>query len=150
MATAVRNDAHPVRPRGGADAGGVSGDSPAVPAARRPGTGHRRVALAERRWLAEFVAGVRARHAEVVQDVIVYRSKACGDWNDDSDIDVLVIVADGGAARREALRKLASRLSATTDALPTILTRTDSEWRQLGDADPPLRGGTERDGFSVW
>ena len=108
------------------------------------------MALAERRWLAEFVAGVRARHAEVVQDVIVYGSKACGDWNDSSDIDLLVIVADGGAARREALRKLASRLSATTDALPTILTRTDSEWRQLGDADSPLRGGIERDGFSIW
>ena len=86
---------------------------------------------------------VRARHAEVVQDVIVYGSKACADWNDNSDIDVLVIVADGGAARREALRKLASRLSATTDALPTILTRTESEWRQLGDADSPLRRGIE-------
>ncbi len=63
---------------------------------------------------------------------------------------MLVIVADGGAERREALRKLASRLSVTTDALPTILTRTESEWRQLGDADSPLRRGIERDGFNVW
>ena len=49
---------------------------------------------------------MRARHAEVVQDVIVYGSKARGDWNDDSDIDVLVIVADGAAERSKALRHL--------------------------------------------
>ena len=46
---------------------------------------------------------MRARHAEVVQDVIVYGSKARGDWHDDSDIDVLIIVADAGAERRKRL-----------------------------------------------
>ena len=75
---------------------------------------------AERKWLAEFVAAVRARHAKVVQDVIVYGSKARGDWNDDSDIDVLVIVADGAAERRKALRHLAYDLSLTAEALPAI------------------------------
>ena len=105
---------------------------------------------AERKWLAEFVAAVRARHAEVVQDVIVYGSKARGDWNDDSDIDVLVIVADGAAERRKALRHLAYDLSLTAEALPAILTRTESEWQQLGDEDSPLRRGIDRDGFSVW
>ena len=64
---------------------------------------------------------MRARHAEVVQDVIVYGSKARGDWNDDSDIDVLVIVADGAAERSKALRHLAYDLSLTAEALPAIL-----------------------------
>ena len=59
----------------------------------------------ERKWLAEFVAAVRARHGEVVQDVIVYGSKARGDCHDDSHIDVLVIVptAAPNAARRSAI-----------------------------------------------
>ena len=73
-----------------------------------------------------------------------------GDWNDDSDIDVLVIVADGAAERRKALRHLAYDLSLTAEALPAILTRTESEWQQLGEEDSPLRRGIERDGFSVW
>ena len=38
-----------------------------------------------------------------MQDVIVYGSKARGDCNEDSDIDVLVIVADGAAERHNAL-----------------------------------------------
>ena len=128
--------------------------SPATePLSGRPVDPRRAVAgwtPAERKWLAEFVAAVRARHAEVVQDVIVYGSKARGDWNDDSDIDVLVIVADGAAERRKALRHLAYDLSLTAEALPAILTRTESEWQQLGEEDSPLRRGIERDGFSVW
>ena len=107
-------------------------------------------APAERKWLAELVAAVRARHAEVVHNVIVYGSKARGDWNDDSDIDMLIIVADGAAERREALRHLAYDLSVTAEALPTILPRTESEWRQLGEEDSPFRRGIECDGFSVW
>ena len=128
--------------------------SPATePLSARPVDPRRAVAgwtPAERKWLAEFVAAVRARHAEVVQDVIVYGSKARGDWNDDSDIDVLVIVADGAAERRKALRHLAYDLSLTAEALAAILTRTESEWQQLGEEDSPLRRGIERDGFSVW
>ena len=107
-------------------------------------------APAERKWLAEFVAAVRTRHAEVVQDVIVYGSKARGDWHDDSDIDVLVIVAASAAERREALSNLPYDLSVTANALPAILTRIESEWRQLGKEDSPLRRGIERGGFSVW
>ena len=128
--------------------------SPATEPLPRPPVDPRRAVAgwtpAERKWLAEFVAAVRARHAEVVQDVIVYGSKARGDWNDDSDIDVLVIVADGAAERRKALRHLAYDLSLTAEALPAILTRTESEWQQLGEEDSPLRRGIDRDGFSVW
>ena len=45
-------------------------------------------------------------HADVLQDAIVHGSKA-RDWNDDSDIDVLVIAADGAAEHYKALSNLA-------------------------------------------
>ena len=35
-------------------------------------------------------------------------------------------------------------LSVTADALPAILTRTESEWRQLGEEDSPMRRGIVR------
>ena len=107
VATAVRDDARAARPRGGVYAGGVSDDRAAAPAARRSGAGRRRVGAGERKWLAEFVATVRARHADVVHDVIIYGSKARGDWHDHSEIDVLVIVVDGAAEGGDALRHLA-------------------------------------------
>ena len=44
-------------------------------------------------------------HANVLQDAIVHGSKA-RDWNDDSDIDVLVIAADGAAEHYKALSNL--------------------------------------------
>ena len=57
-------------------------------------------------------------HADVLQDAIVYGSKARGDWNDDSDIDVLV---HRGRRRRRALQGAQqSRLrpEVTADARP--------------------------------
>ena len=45
-------------------------------------------------------------HADALQDAIVYGSKARGDWNDDSDRDVLVIAADGSAEHYKALSNL--------------------------------------------
>ena len=107
-------------------------------------------APAERKWITEFVAAVRAGHADIVQDVLVYGSKARGDWHEESDIDVLVIVADGAAERHDALRDLAFDLNKVAEVWPSILTQTESEWRQLGEEDSPLRRGIERDGFGVW
>ena len=100
--------------------------------------------------LAEFVTAVRARHAEVVQDLIVYDLKARGDWHDDSDIGVLVIVADGASERDGALRHLALNVSDMDEAWPSILTRDRKRMAAARREGPPLRRGIERDGLSVW
>ena len=104
----------------------------------------------ERRWLAEFISSAQAKHAAAVQDVIVYGSKARGDWHEESDIDVLVIVGDGASEQAEALGRLGYRLCAASEALPSVLTRTETEWCRWGEEDSPLRRAIERDGFSVW
>ena len=105
VATAVRDDARAARPRGGADAGGGSGDKPLPRPPVDPGRAVAAWAPAERKRLAAFVAPVRARHGEVVQDVILDGSPAPGDWHDDSPIDVLIIVptAAPNAARHSAI-----------------------------------------------
>ena len=103
----------------------------------------------ERKWLGEFIGAIKARHAEAVKDVIIYGSKAKGDWNKDSDIDVLLILTDEREGERESVETLAYELSVTADALPLVTTKTESEWKQLGESGAAFHRSVERDGVSV-
>lgn len=103
----------------------------------------------ERKWLEEFLGAIKARHAETVKDVVIYGSKARGDWNKDSDIDILLILADEHEDERESVENLAYDLSVTADALPLVTTKTEGEWKQLGDAGAAFHRSVERDGVSV-
>ena len=103
----------------------------------------------ERKWLEEFLGAIKARHAETVKDVVIYGSKARGDWNKDSDIDILLILADEHEDERESVENLAYDLSVTADALPLVTTKTEGEWKQLGEAGAAFHRSVERDGVSV-
>ena len=101
----------------------------------------------ERAWLEAFRTTIRTRHAGTVKDIVIYGSKARGDRHADSDIDVLLILANDAADQREALEDLAYDLSVTADALPLLTTKTEKEWN--GEAGTAFHRAVERDGVSV-
>ena len=101
----------------------------------------------ERNWLEAFRTAIRTKHAGAVKDIVIYGSKARGDWHEDSDIDVLLILTNDAAEQREALENLAYDLSVTADALPLLTTKTEEEWN--GEADTAFHRAVERDGVSV-
>ena len=130
-------------------------DARMEPMRRRKRRGPRGIEIAaewdpdERRWLEEFLGAIKTRHAEAVKDVVIYGSKARGDWNRDSDIDVLLILADERQGDRESVENLAYDLSVTADALPLVTTKTEGEWKQLGETGAAFHRSVERDGVSV-
>lgn len=101
----------------------------------------------ERSWLEAFRTAIKSKHAGAVKDIVIYGSKARGDWHEDSDIDVLLIVANDAAEQRETLENLAYDLSVTADALPLLTTKTEAEWN--GEAGTAFHRAVERDGVSV-
>jgi predicted nucleotidyltransferase len=62
-----------------------------------------------RRALEEFVAGVRDEFGDAVERVVLYGSRARGDAAAESDVDVLVFLAEG--ADLEAARRFLSGLA---------------------------------------
>ena len=52
---------------------------------------------------------------------MLFGSKARGDWNEDSDIDVLVIVRDEAADQKEEIRRVGSKLSLKSTALGSVI-----------------------------
>lgn len=56
---------------------------------------------AEQSALAEFLAALRARFGAQIEHVWFYGSKARGDFDEESDIDLLVVAEDDEAVRGE-------------------------------------------------
>lgn len=62
---------------------------------------------AERATLTRFVAEVRQLLGEALLDLRLYGSRARGEGHAESDLDVAVVVAEGGRAHRRAIIDLA-------------------------------------------
>ena len=61
----------------------------------------------EQRAVSEFAERLRERFGDEVVSIRMYGSRARGDANPDSDIDLAVVVSDANPERRRAVRHLA-------------------------------------------
>ena len=104
----------------------------------------------EREWLIEFLEAMRTRYAEVARRVILFGSRARGDFREDSDIDVAVIIANEAADRKREIRRLGVRLSVeSTRAMPSVAVRTEEEWARLASLESPWRNEVESQGVDA-
>ena len=102
----------------------------------------------ERRWIETFQKTVVAKHAETVKEIIVFGSKARGDWNEDSDIDVLLIV-DGERQRIREVIDCGHDLAAGSQAVPIIIARTRAAWDKLRKLRTAFYQAIEHDGVRI-
>ena len=86
----------------------------------------------------------------MVRRIILFGSRARGDFRKDSDIDVLVIVADDGAGLKREIGRLGVRLSIkSTVAMPSVAVRTEEEWRRLTRLNSPFQAEVEEQGVDA-
>ncbi len=103
----------------------------------------------ERAWLDEYREALKRKHADAVQRLALYGSKAHGDAHDESDIDLLLIVRDDAADLMRPLRRLGYAMAAASAMAPSIQACTESEWESLRDLRSPYRAAVEREGVTV-
>ena len=103
----------------------------------------------EQRWVAGFRDGVMTRYGDVVSDVVVFGSKARGDWNGDSDIDVLVLVKDDALHMKHAIQWMGHALAVPSYAVPCIIVRSEADWARKGAIGSLFHREVQYDGVSV-
>lgn len=103
----------------------------------------------EQAWLDAYRLELQTRHPGVVENLIIYGSKARGDARADSDLDVLLVVRNDASDLKRPLRRIGYDLAASTCAVPSIMACTQAEWDRLKDLRSPYRESVERDGVSV-
>ena len=108
-----------------------------------------RLTVSEQEWLNAYREALTARFSGKVEEVVIYGSKARGDSGPDSDLDVLLIVADKAEDLKWPMRRVGYLLAATSDAVPSIMAYTRAAWDRLAESGSPYRRNVERDGIRV-
>ena len=79
----------------------------------------------ERHWLEEFRNTLRAAYGNAVEKALLFGSRARGDWRTDSDIDVMVIVKEGGGGDAGENRRHGDRARVRRGILESGPVRSD-------------------------
>jgi predicted nucleotidyltransferase len=101
----------------------------------------------ENKWLKAYRKAIS--RFGVVRRMVIYGSKARGDDNPDSDLDILLIIKDKAARQKRELRYIGYDLAATGELVPSILVYTQKEWDQRRRSGSPFREAVERDKVRV-
>ena len=104
---------------------------------------------AEQTWLDEYRQTLARDYPGLVDDIIIYGSKARGDAGPDSDLDVLVVVDHADRRVRDEIAYLGYLLDALGDALPSIMVYTRTEWTERERRGSPFHRAVTRDGVHV-
>jgi uncharacterized protein (UPF0332 family)/predicted nucleotidyltransferase len=113
-----------------------------------PGLNH--LALNERDALTELLAWLQRRCGDRVVCVWLFGSKARGDFDDESDVDLLIVTHDADDALREEVSNVAYDLSLEHSVL--LCEHVISAWRfaQMRARREPLYRNIVREGIDLW
>jgi predicted nucleotidyltransferase len=81
----------------------------------------------------QFLFRIREAYVEKIERAALFGSKARGDWSKDSDIDILLIVADADWKFHKAIIEMGSDVSLEYDVLLDVHIMNASHWRYLAD-----------------
>jgi predicted nucleotidyltransferase len=104
----------------------------------------------EKAALSEFVARLREKYADEVMLVMLFGSKVRGDFDEESDLDVLVVVEGDGWRFHRDISFIGSRASLDYDVniSPKALTRT--HYRNLQELRTPFFESMQAEGVELW
>ena len=98
----------------------------------------------ERESLARFLEQLEAECGDRVQRVVLFGSRARGDHEDESDVDMLVVTAE------EQDKAVVDRLTPRDDVVFFTLAMSEAEYRRYQRLQFPLYVNLRRDGIELW
>ncbi|PKO22828.1 MAG: hypothetical protein CVU38_07425 [Chloroflexi bacterium HGW-Chloroflexi-1] len=105
---------------------------------------------AERAALAAFVANLCQEYGDRLVHVVLFGSKARGDFDPESDLDVLVVLNDGDWRLRDAVALVAfdPMLEYGVILSPLVVDAADYTWWQ--DHHAPIYRHISAEGVELW
>jgi predicted nucleotidyltransferase len=104
----------------------------------------------ERQALTDFIARLKAVYVDQVRDVRLFGSKARGDFGAESDLDILIVVADDESQFRRAISRLGSEIDLEYGIVLSELTMSQArfDWHRRHRA--PLYRNLVQESVSLW
>ncbi len=105
----------------------------------------------ERAGLAAFIEQLRARYGDDLLRVVLFGSKARGDFDVESDVDVLVVLREKDHWKRwDEITDLTSQLLLETGANISALVCDVARYRWWAEHRAPIYNSIQRDGVDLW
>lgn len=103
----------------------------------------------DRAAIMEYISRIQKRFPDRILAVTLFGSKARGDADDDSDIDLLVLVDAEDDGLRDELWRIASRVSLDRNVVisPRVFGRT--RWAEIRRIRMPLYRAIQADGVPL-
>ena len=103
----------------------------------------------ERSAVQAFAARLNDFLGEELCHLWLFGSKARGDFNADSDVDVLIVLHNLNPERRGIIRRMAARISLEFDTLLNTHILDKAHWDNLVQHEDTLWREIQRDGISL-
>jgi len=103
----------------------------------------------ERDWLAAYRRQLEEEFPGIVEQIVIFGSKARGDATEESDLDVLLVITAGDWKLREAVARPGYLLAVGTEVVPCLMVYTAREWARRRQESAPFWQTVTRDGVSV-
>ncbi|HEM61982.1 MAG TPA: nucleotidyltransferase domain-containing protein [Chloroflexi bacterium] len=113
----------------------------------RPGLDH--LTEKEQETLLEFLAGLRDRFDGIVQEVVLFGSRARGEAQPESDMDVLVVLSQADLATSKLVRHLAVEVWLRHGIYVSTRVWSQAHWRRLEELQTLLYQNIRRDGIDL-
>jgi uncharacterized protein (UPF0332 family)/predicted nucleotidyltransferase len=104
------------------------------------------LATEEREVLARFIAHLEAECGDEIRRVILFGSKARGDADEESDVDVLIVAKDGV----ERVRRVADEFDVESDIVLLPIVFSEEKYSYFQRLKLPLYVNIRRDGMELW
>ena len=103
----------------------------------------------EEQWLKGYRELLARQFPGLVEQIIVFGSKAKGTATEDSDLDLLIVIRDGDWKLKDAITQPGYLLALDTNAIPSIIVLTSEEWEALRTREAPFWQTVQRDGVAL-
>jgi predicted nucleotidyltransferase len=103
----------------------------------------------EQAAVTEYVAGLRDHFSDRILSVILFGSKARGDGDAESDVDLLVLVDAEDDKFRSELWRIASDVSLEFNVVISVRVFAQARWAEIGRLRLPLYRAIMADGVPL-
>lgn len=100
-------------------------------------------------WLDSYRQALSQQFHGLVEQIIIFGSKARETATADSDLDLLVVIREGDWRLKDAVTRPGYQLSIGTEVVPSIMVYTAEEWESHRRRQAPFWRTVTRDGVVV-
>jgi predicted nucleotidyltransferase len=104
----------------------------------------------QREAITRYLSILNQKYKGQISEVILYGSVARGEWVEESDIDLLIVTANGDQGLRDEISMACYDIILQTDIIlsPLVMDEQTYEWHKK--YRDPLYNNVRRDGIDLW